>query len=115
MTRVTTIFRTTALAAGLACVAAIAASGAQATTIPGTIAKVPVSLKPVAVEIKPDPNTKGALSRYPRGAIVNFALHNEGKKTVHVRLVTTSGLKFFGAAHVSKVTTEPKPLLPAEG
>jgi hypothetical protein len=71
-----------------------------------------VSLKPVSIKIKPDPNTKGTLSRYPRGAIVNFALHNEGKKTVRVRLVATSGYKFYGASHVSKVTSEPKPLLP---
>jgi hypothetical protein len=109
---VTTISRTAALAAGLVCAAALAVSAAQATTIPGTITKVPVSLKTVSVQIKPDPNTKGTLSRYPRGAIINFALHNEGTKTVRVRLVATSGLKFYGASHVSKVTSEPKPLLP---
>jgi hypothetical protein len=73
-----------------------------------------VTLAATTVHIKADKYTQGSLSRYPRGAIVDFQLHNTGKQTVHVQLALASKITFFGSTHVSKITREPKALKPGQ-
>jgi hypothetical protein len=93
---------------------AVFAGAARATTIPGTVAKVPVKLGPASVSIKRDQYTKGKVSRYPRGAIVDFQLKNTSKRTIRVQIEATSKLAFFGASHVSKITRAPHALAPGQ-
>lgn len=107
-------WRATALAGVVLAATLATTSGARGTTVPGTVAKVPATFTATSVQIKADRYTRGKVSRYPRGTIIDFQLHNTGKQTVHVQLALASKITFFGSSHISKITREPKPLKPGQ-
>jgi hypothetical protein len=111
VTRGTAIRKGSAITAGLLCAAAFAAACAQATTVPGKITKVPVTIRSASIQIKADRYTHGKTSEYPRGAVITFVLHNLSQKTVRIQLATTSNVKFYGSSQVSKITRAPKALI----
>lgn len=93
-------------------VEAMPALGAQRTTAPQQPTAVTVSLTNSSIKIQADKFTKHGIYYYPRGAIIDFVLKNNGKQPVSVRIKLNSKLHFFGASHIATFTLAGKPIRP---
>ncbi len=82
----TPVVRAGLLSLFLAAVFAANASAGLRTTKPSELTKVGVSLTDNAVKIARDRFTKGSLTRFPRGAIIEFVIVNRGTKPYRAEL-----------------------------
>jgi hypothetical protein len=86
--------------------ALVLAGGAGATTAPGVLYRVPVLLTGAKIVIAKDPySTANGLTRYPRGAVIEFDVRNRAGVPIRLRLLT-------GKSHVSGTTGPTRPIAP---
>jgi hypothetical protein len=86
-----------------ALVGAGSAAAAPRTTEPASLTQVKVSITDKAVSIARDRFTKGSLTRYPRGAIIDFLITNRGTKPYKAELQLTG--KYSFSKYERKVTS----------
>lgn len=79
--------RVTLLSLLVAGVLAANTAAATRTTAPSELTHVRVLVTDSAVKIARDRFTKGALTRYPRGSIVDFVIINRGTKPYQAELL----------------------------
>jgi len=70
-------------------VVAANAGAVRQTTAPLQFYKVSVSITDTAVIVARDKNTRGSLSRYARGAEIDFRFNNRGTQPYEAELLTT--------------------------
>jgi hypothetical protein len=77
------------------CCCGVSAVAASATTAPGVLNKVRITLTNKAIDIPRDQFVKSnGITRYPRGANIEFTLVNEGSAPVSVRILALSKVKY---------------------
>jgi len=72
----------------------LAVSGASATTAPSSLTTVNVTMTDKGMTIAPDQYTRNDTARYPRGAIIDFAIKNRGTHFYKARLSLTGKYTF---------------------
>jgi hypothetical protein len=90
----------------------IAVSSASATTMPDVLHHVPVYLTDTTISIPKDQFAADGITRYPRGAFIDFILYNRGDKAMSVRLTVTSKVTFYGFNKLSSVASAGAPIPP---
>jgi len=98
-----------ACAIGLLCVGATAAT-APATTAPGVLNHVKVIITDTAILIPKDQFVqKDGITRYPRGALIEFVFTNKGSKPISIQLAVQSKVKFNGLVKAASIGPPIKP------
>jgi hypothetical protein len=91
----------------------IALTPASATTTPDTVHHVPVVLTNTTITVPKDQFVKAdGITRYPRGALIDFKLENRGSKAISVVLTVTSKVKFVGANKLLSAASAGSPISP---
>jgi hypothetical protein len=100
------------LALAVSC--AVFASSAAATTAPGVLNHVRILLSNSAIKIPRDQfTTAGGQTRYPRGAVIEFTLVNEGSTPISVRIEALAKVKYVvGKKVLSPTASAGKPIAP---
>jgi hypothetical protein len=98
-----------ACAVGLLCVAATAVT-ARATTAPGVLNHVRVIITNNKIIVPKDQFVKAdGITRYPRGAVIEFVFTNKGSKPASIILTVDSKVNFPGLQKVAKIGPPIKP------
>jgi hypothetical protein len=96
-------------ALGLLCVVSTAGS-ASATTAPGVLNHVRVILTDNQIIIPKDQFRKAdGITRYPRGALIEFVFTNKGSKPTSILLTVVSNVNFAGLQRVASIGPPIKP------
>ena len=100
------------LALAVSC--AVFAASAAATTAPGVLNHVRILLSNSEIKIPRDQFTSpGGLTRYPRGAVIEFTLVNEGSAPISVQIHALGKAKYVvGGKVLSPVASAGKPIAP---
>ena len=98
----------------LAVTCAVFAGSASATTAPGVLNHVRILLSNSAIKIPRDQFTTAAgLTRYPRGAVIEFTLVNEGSSPISVRIEALGKQKYVvGGKVLSPSASAGAPIAP---
>lgn len=83
------------------------AGAAPRTTAPAALTQVKVSITDKAVLIARDKFTQGSLTRYPRGAIIDFLITNRGTKAYRAQLLLTGQHNFTKYENKGTSVTSP--------
>jgi hypothetical protein len=105
------MIRAALVSLGAAAVLAGAAVAAPRTTEPAAITQVKVSVTDKGVAIAKDKFTKGKLTRYPRGAIIDFVIQNKGSKPYQAELLL-AGKHDFSKYESATTSVRTKPVKP---
>ena len=103
------------LAIGIAALGASAlAAGSGATTSPDVLHHVNVILTPRGIQIPKDQFVKkDGVTRYPRGALIEFNLKNDSNKPLSVQMAVVGGSKITIAGHrLAGIASAGKPIAP---
>jgi hypothetical protein len=94
---------------GLLCAGATAVTG-RATTTPGALHHVPVIITDNRISIPKDQFvTADGITRYPRGALIEFVFTNKGSKPTSVILTVDSKVNFAGLQRTASIGPPIKP------
>lgn len=107
MNRLIAFVAATVVACGLA-----ASSGA--TTAPDVLHHVKVTLTSTAIQIPKDQFVKAdGITRYPRGALIEFTLKNDSNKPLTVQMAVVGGSKItIAGQRLAGVASAGKPIAP---
>jgi hypothetical protein len=95
-------------------VACVAAAGSRATTAPDVLHHVNVTLTTKAIKIPKDQFVKkDGVTRYPRGALIEFNLKNNSNKPLSVQMAVVGGSKItIAGQRLAGVASAGKPIPP---
>ena len=77
---------TLAIAVACAALSVQVALAQPTTTTPGTVYTLKVVITNTSISIAKDSFTRNGASRYPRGAIIHYAITNKGNRTYSFRI-----------------------------
>jgi hypothetical protein len=108
------VFRGLLVAAAALAATCLLAAGAGATTAPDVLHHVNVVLTNTSIVIPKDQFVKkDGITRYPRGALIEFTLKNQGTKPISVQMAVVGGSKItIAGQRLSGVASAGKAIAP---
>jgi hypothetical protein len=102
------------LSVAVLCCAGVFATAASATTAPGVLNHIKITITNTAIDIPRDQFVKkDGITRYPRGAEIEFTLVNKGSVPIAVRIKALGKVKYtIGQKTLAGSASAGKPIAP---